>query len=119
MYRFTLLTASSALAALAALAVLAASAPRAFADDLPPMRIGGVSIDFTDPVNVEVFVRRTAAVSRAYCAVHHARVTPDDGDEHTVCERAMGDRAVRALPTPAWRAFVRAGGVRALHRRQR
>ena len=116
MYRLTVLTASSALAALA---VLAASAPKAFAYDPPPMRIVGVSIDFTDPVNVEVFVQRTAAESRAYCAVHHARVTPDHGDEPTACERAMGDRAVRALPTPAWRAFVRAGGIQALHRRQR
>lgn len=104
-------------AVLAAAAALS-TAP-AVARDPPPMYLNAVPLDFADPAHVEVFVARTVEESRAYCARHHAAVTPGAADSPAACERIMGDRAARALPWAARRAFVRAGGLQALHRRQR
>jgi len=100
------------IALLTAAALSAASGP-------PVMRVEGVPLTFARPGDVEVFVDRVAAESRAFCAVHHARVTPEQAGDSRPCARVMGDRAARALSPDARARFIQAGGVRALHRRLR
>lgn len=104
------------LTALMAAAALSAANPPA-AD--PVMTVRAAGLDLASRSDVNIFVDRVLVESRRFCALHRARITPDHVDEPAVCERAMADAAVQALPTPHWRRFVGAGGVAALHRRRR
>lgn len=99
---------------IALMAAAALSSPAAE----PVMTVRAAGLDFARRADVAVFVDRVLTESRRFCAVHHARITPDHVDQPAACERAMADAAVRELPTEHWRRFVRAGGVAALHRRR-
>jgi UrcA family protein len=88
----------------------------AFEPTAPAMTVPAAGLDLSRPADAEVFAERVAAESRRFCAAHRAVITPDQASP-PACERGMARLAVEGLPTPQWRRFVGAGGMRALSRR--
>ena len=97
----------------AALAVASGAAP-----DGLSMRVPAAGLDLGDREDAAAFARRIADESRRFCAAHGPTVTPSSQGDLRICERAMGQAAVSALPDDQWRRFMRAGGRAALNRLQ-
>ena len=101
---------------LIAAAVLAAAPDSAF--DGPSLRVSTAGLDLGRREDAAVFATRIADESRRFCAAHGPRLTPSSQGDLSLCERAMGQAAVSALPDDQWRRFMRAGGRAALNRLQ-
>ena len=75
----------------------------------PQMHVQVRDLDFSRPEHVTLFVDRTRAASRDFCARHIAFVTPQSISNPRVCESGMSHLAARALPSEAF-ALVQASG---------
>jgi UrcA family protein len=98
-------------------AAMLATAPASDAE-APLMRVPLADLDLTDRADAAVLAGRIADESRRVCEAHREVLTPSHVGDPSVCERAMAQAAVSALPDSQWRAFVRAGGKTELNRRQ-
>ena len=78
----------------------------------PEMRVTIHDLDFDRREDVLVFVQRTRAASRAYCARHIAVVTPDRLGTPAVCESGMARLAFEALPDHVRQGMIRSGQSR-------
>lgn len=78
----------------------------------PEMRVTIGDLDFDRPEHISLFVQRTRAASRDYCARHIAFVTPDRMGDPSVCESGMAYLAARALPDQAWERLRASGQLR-------
>ena len=78
----------------------------------PLMRVAAHDLDFDRREDVQVFVQRTRAASRDYCAVHLELITPDRMGTPAVCERGMTRLAFEALPEHVRNRLTRSGQSR-------
>lgn len=89
------------------------------ADPAPVMRVPASGLNLARRADAVVFARRVAEQSRAFCAVHVERITPEHVGDPRFCERGMARETMSVLPAEHRNAFYRAGGRRVLNRLQR
>ena len=80
----------------------------------PQMHVQIRDLDFAQPAHVALFVDRTRAASRDYCARHIALVTPDRTGDPSLCESGMAYLAARALPAQSYARLRASGQLRRL-----
>lgn len=86
---------------------------------LPDLRVSGAGLNLSETPDARAFANRVADQTHAYCAVNLDRLMPEHLAHPKVCERAMADLVVAALPDARRRDFRNAGGRRELVRLQR
>ncbi|MFJ6025601.1 hypothetical protein ACIQC9_13500 [Brevundimonas sp. NPDC092305] len=89
------------------------------ADPAPVMRVQATGLNLARRADAVVFAGRVAEQSRAFCAVHVERITPEHVGDPRFCERGMARETLHVLPAEHRAAFYRAGGRRVLTRLQR
>lgn len=80
----------------------------------PDLSVSTRGLNPARPADAARLADRFRDASRAWCDVHHRRVTPH---ARAACEPEMRRRLVGALPPDDRRDFVQVGGMRALNRR--
>jgi len=80
----------------------------------PEMRVTIRDLDFDRADHVDLFIQRTRAASRGFCAEHLGLATPDRMGDPNVCRRGMAMLAVQALPEPQRAQLARSGQLRRL-----
>lgn len=80
------------------------------------LRVSTAGLDLARPGDAAVLAERIVDESRRFCEANRHVVTPDHVGDPRVCQRAMADAAISALPRDDWRRFARAGGNRAVNR---
>lgn len=82
------------------------------------MRVPGQGLDLSRSADAEAFAARIAEEAGRFCDAHLGLVTPSHTGDARVCQRAMSREVIARLSDAQWRAFTRAGGMRALRRLQ-